>query len=83
MNKFTIGNLTRVSKGIARKLWGQNKILSLCPVKLRPDGPWRPNIDVFPEEQKEKEFDKFVNEFEWYNCQLNETGYYTAFYIRG
>lgn len=37
---------------------------------------------MFPERQAEVPFDKMVQEFERYNCQTNEVGYYTAFYLR-
>ncbi len=92
MNKFSTARLTRISKATARKLWGK-KDMSLCPCKLRPDGPWRPNLDIFAAEITEKQkseydfdrarvvFDTFLQNFEWYNCQMNETGYYTAFYL--
>lgn len=92
MNKLQFGNLTRISKARARKLWGKQDI-SLCPCKLRPGFPWRPNIDVFASEIAEKlaskyeherkaaDFDVYVRNFEYYNCNMNETGYYTAFYL--
>jgi hypothetical protein len=58
-----------------------------------PDGGWCPNVDVFAKNIAERlnseydferdaaSFDTFVNSFEWYNCTMNETGYYTAFYL--
>ena len=82
MNRHSFAGLTRVSKRAARKIWGTDKTISLCPANLCPDGPWRVNLDVFPEEQKARAFDEMVNSFEFYNCNMNETGYYTAFYIR-
>ena len=71
----------RISKAKARKLWGTGPTISLCPVKLRPGGPWQSDIRYFVEEQREREFDRLVNSFVWYNCQHNETGYYPAFYL--
>jgi hypothetical protein len=82
MNNHTIGNLTRISKSRARKLWAQDKIIHFCPVKLRPGLPFASDIAYYPEEQKNNDFNKTVLNFEWYNCQMNETGYYTAFYLR-
>ena len=82
MNKHSFPGLTKISKAAARELWGQNKTISLCPAKLRPDGPFRPNMDYFPDQQKQNEFDEVVSSFEWYNCQMNETWFYTAFYVR-
>ena len=80
MNAHQFGNLTRISKRKARKLWGTCKI-HLCPCNLRPGGPWCPDMPVFPEEQRERDFYKYVRTFEWYNCTGRETGTYTAFYI--
>jgi len=92
MNAYKIGNLVRISKAKARRLWGKRN-MSLCPVKLRPGFPWRPNIDVFAteiakaqaseyeHERKAADFDTYVQNFEWYNCTCNETGTYTAFYL--
>lgn len=92
MNKYSTPRLTRISKAKARKLWGKAD-MSFCPCKLRPDGAFRPNIDIFAKgiaeklnseyesERDEAQFDALVSNFEWYNCQLHETGYYTAFYL--
>lgn len=92
MNKRQFGNLTRISKTAARKSWGKRN-MSLCPCNLRPGFPWRPNIDVFAaeiaekqnsqweHERKQSNFDYFVDNFEYYNCESNETGKYTAFYL--
>ena len=74
----------RISKRAARKLWGSTTTapsIALCPVKLRPGFPWAPHITYHAAEQIERPFDTSVNSFEYYNCNLNETGYYTAFYI--
>jgi hypothetical protein len=92
MNAIETPRLKRISKAKARKLWGKAD-MSLCPAKLMPDGGWRPNMDVFAKEiatmqssEYEHErysanFDHYVQNFEWYNCQHNETGTYTAFYL--
>ncbi len=92
MNRITTPRLTRISKATARKLWGK-KDMSLCPAKLMPDGGWRPNMDVFAKtiaealaseyehQRSAANFDTYVRNFEWYNCQHNEVGYCTAFYL--
>lgn len=94
MNAMKFGNLTRISKAKARKLWGKRDI-SLCPCNLRPGFPWRPNMDVFAteidaalssewgHERKAADFDAYVRNFEYYNCNDHETGLYTAFYLIG
>lgn len=92
MKSYKFGNLVRISKTAARKLWGKRD-MSFCPCNLRPGFPWRPNIDVFAKEIAEKQnsqweherkqsaFDYVVNNFEFYNCVSNETGRYTTFYL--
>ena len=34
-----------------------------------------------PQDTERKPFDDVAREFEYYNCQLHETGYYAAFYV--
>ena len=83
MTQHSFPGLARISARKAKNLWGKTKqTISLCPAKLRPDGPWRPNIDIFPAEQAGRDFDKTINEFIYYNCQQKEAGYYPAFYLR-
>lgn len=96
MNRYTFntpdGKLTRISKTKARKLWGKAD-MRLCPAKFAPGGPWRVDMPVFASEiasrlaseyeheREQSAFDTYVRNFEWHNCQHNETGYYTAFYL--
>jgi len=87
MHRYTITDratrFDRITKAQARKRWETNQPIHFCPVKLRPGGPWASGITIFPEPYKEREytFEKTIIEFNWYNCQHNETGYYPAFYI--
>lgn len=74
----------RISKKKARAAFNNDLPLVFCACNMRPGEPWHPEIIVDPKQQKEehgREFDAAVNNFEWYNCTLNETGKYTAFYI--
>lgn len=77
------GNIAynRVSKATARKLYNEGKFIVFCPVKLHPFGEFRSSM-MIQNTQEWKDFDHAVTNFEWYNCQLNETGYYAAFYIQ-
>lgn len=90
MNRVEIKGWTRVQKGTARRLYNAGKTIRLCPVKANPCNEYYPmsfdiNIndtwDVEPLEW-EKRFDSRVNGFEFYNCQYNELGKYSAFYVR-
>jgi len=72
----------RVHKKRARSLYNAERTIYLVPCKVRPDdqGPW---IRPYPICKKENEpFDNHVNAFEYYNCNFNKLGYYTAFYIK-
>ena len=90
MNQITIEGWIRVSKKTARRLYDEGKTIRLCPVKTHPCNKYHPisldinkgdKFDVEPLEWELK-FDARVNRFEFYNCQYNELGKYSAFYVR-
>lgn len=70
----------RINKREARDAFNAGKPVIFCPVKLAPFGAFRPSVMVQKSEQSEN-FDETANTFEWFNCQHNESGYYTAFYV--
>ena len=86
MNKVTAkdGTVTykRITKREAKKLWEEGKEVHICPVKLSPFGPWQSSMRLFKNENDlpSRNFDYLVKNFVWFNCNLNETGYYSAFY---
>lgn len=89
MREINIGNLMRISKRRARRLYDEGKSIILCPVKCDPTNAYYPmsfkislddKFDVEPLDW-EKEFDSRVNRFEYYNCQYSELGKYSAFYV--
>ena len=90
MNRIEIKGWTRVSKAKARKLYDEGQTIRVCPCKVNPANEFYPlsydmNVaDVFDPEPYdwEKKFDTRVNRFEYYNCQYNELGKYSAFYVR-
>ncbi len=73
---------TRVSKRIARKMFAENKPFYVIAHKMRPGFPFSLGMMIDPQRQKEEnyQFDRTVNNFEWYNANCNETGLYAAFY---
>ena len=95
MNNMTArdGNtqFKRISKVAARKAYDAGLPVVFCPVKLYPFGGFRPSCMLqrdFADDLERAEFglkaDSFndrVQDFEWYNCNLNETGKYAAFYV--
>ena len=53
----------RITKSRARNLYTK-KAVYVCPVNLRPFGPWSGAVLI----NSEEDFDVFVNEVELYNC---------------
>jgi hypothetical protein len=82
----------RVSKAAARKAYDAGQPVVLCPVKLAPFGGFRPSCMVQRDFEDEKQrasyglsvntFADVVRDFCWYNCQLNETGYYASYWVQ-
>ena len=64
----------RIPKNKARKLYKNSDII-IVPKNMRPLNIMC-NQCIIP---KDVDFDKFVNEYEYYNCN-NECGKYSAFY---
>ena len=91
MNKitFTDNNKNmwyRVNKTTAKKLYNAGRAICFCPSNLRPFGVWNIGYITTKEELTEKDidadFDKFINQFEYYNCINAETGRRTAYYVK-
>ena len=87
----------RIDKRQARRAYDAGETVYLCPCNLRPFGFWRPEIDInktdylkagfsepfiFSDGSSEMDFNRRLNQFEFYNCINTETGKYSAFYIQ-
>ena len=73
----------RIDKRTARSLYNAGHTIYLVPCKIWPDDekPWW--MQPYPINKKEDEsFDNHRNAYEYYNCNLNELGYYAAFYVK-
>jgi hypothetical protein len=84
MKQVSINGYTRITKRAALKRFNNGECIYLCPVKLRPGGPWHPEITITNKGHfagVTEDFNKIINQFEYYNCNV-ETGYYAAYYIR-
>lgn len=83
MNKIFLSDiwrnlsLERVSKRTARRYYNNGESIILLPVKCYSE---QFAFETGENHNEVKEFDKLVNEFEYYNCN-HECGYYTAFYV--
>ncbi len=92
MNQVEIEGWMRISKSMARKLYDAGQTIRVCPCKVNPCNEYYPlsfdmnkEDDVYSEPTMfdwEIKFDTRVNRFEYYNCQYNETGKYSAFYVK-
>lgn len=88
MNPSYSNAYKRVSKRTARKLYDEGKTIRILPVKVYVDNNMfaleinkNDKFEVEPLDWELK-FDSRVNHFEYYNCNYNETGKYSAFYVR-
>jgi hypothetical protein len=79
MKQININGYKRITKRNAERLYGLGQPVLFCPVKLIPGGVWGNGCIITKKEGTT--FEKQLNAFEFYNCN-NETGNYTAFYIR-
>lgn len=87
MNNYTYTDrgftFKRIDKKTARRAFSNRLPVVFCPCNLRPGEPWHPEVVIDPAREmlEGSTFDTVCNSFEWYNCTLNETGKYTAFYV--
>ena len=79
MLQIEINGYRRIRKDEARRLHDDGATIYLLPCKVYPDDnhPW-----ITPYKMDDRPFEKVVNEFEYYNCNIAELGYYAAYYIR-
>ena len=69
--------MTKINKTTARKLWNEGKEFTIVACNLRPEygivvrAKWRKQF---------REFDQFIDRFNFYNCVNSETGRYPAYY---
>lgn len=83
MIKIETCQFTRISKRRAENLYNQGETIYIVPCKVYPsnDNHWIKPYDIKLSNDIDS-FDRVVSSFEYYNCNYNETGKYTAFYIK-
>ena len=74
--------MTKIRKNTARKLFNDGQELIIIPCKCAPGGAWLTGFRICKNDLENADFDRLINEFEYYNCNA-EMGKYTAFYIGG
>lgn len=76
----------KVNKTQARKLYNKNVNIYIVPCKVFPNyssiwiKPIKLNKEEYLEKYYEIDFDKIINNFEFYNCN-KDLGKYTSYYI--
>lgn len=80
MNQYTIDGYTRISKARARRLYDAGAPVYMCPVKLRPGGPWYPETQIL-KPRTQAEFSDVTNAATFYTCSPG-AGRYLAYYAK-
>ena len=70
--------MIKINKSAARKMWNEKKEFWIAPCNMRAVCGILVQYDR--ENIQETTFDKYVNAFEYYNCD-NQRGRYAAYYI--
>lgn len=71
--------MKKIRKNTARKLFNEGRELIITPCKCNPHGAWLTGFTICKNTLENSDFDRLINEFEYYNCN-SELGKYTAFY---
>ena len=74
---YLVGNMKRVQKRCAKRMFNLGVPVYICPVNFRPDNMYAPATRMNPDE----DFDAITSYFEAYNCINSETGRFAAFYV--
>lgn len=84
MKKYNFNNLERISKIKAEKLYNSGLTVLFIPCKCNPENNFY-NLGIWENKYLQGQFETFqelLNNYEFYNCNYNELGLYTAFYIK-
>lgn len=68
----------RITKREAIKRFNDKLPIVLCPCKLRPGFPWRPDVTIYGKDYAT--WDQMYNNWAYYNTSY-EAGYYAHYYI--
>lgn len=81
MKNYDFDGLKRVNKKTARNIFNNGGTIRICANKINPTNDfYNLFMDINQDFVLEKNFDKLINQYEYYNCN-SECGYYTAFYV--
>ena len=68
-------NYEKITKTAARKIYTEGKRVYVLPCNMRTNSVWMSPMEI----PTDRDFDKFCNEYQYYNCN-SETGKRIAFY---
>lgn len=72
----------RVNKIKARKIYGDGNTVYLIPDMMRLDNAWQSPCPISKKDNGgDREFDTWVNEFQYYNCD-NERGRGVKYFVK-
>ena len=74
--------MVKIRKNKARKLFNEGYELIIIPCNCSPNGVWFKGFRICKTNLENSDFDRLINEFEYYNCN-SELGRYTHYYIEG
>ena len=72
--------MVKIRKNTARKLFNEGRELVIIPSNCSPNGAWVKGYRICKNNLENSDFDRLINEFEYYNCN-GELGRYTHYYI--
>ena len=83
LNRQAPEGYAKISKTIARKLYNKGVTLILAPCNTFPklSDTTFPKFWVRISNEYGGNFDAYVNQFEYFNCN-SELGYYSSFYVK-
>lgn len=74
-------NVTKINKTQARKLFNDGVMIYLLPCRVGFNNCWIVPHSIIKGEDEHADFDRILNNFEYYNCGYG-LGNYTAFYTK-
>ena len=72
--------MVKIRKNTARKLFNEGRELIIIPCNCSPNGAWLTGFRICKNYLENSDFDRLINEFEYYNCN-GELGRYTHYYL--
>ena len=72
--------MVKIRKNTARKLFNEGQELIIIPCNCAPNGAWLTGFRICKTNLENSDFDRLINEFEYYNCN-SELGRYTHYYL--